>query len=418
MPRGAAQAAPPGRRWAGMLHSILAGSLLVVVAFAAGRCLRRFVPEVVSFLAVGAALGPAAMGVVTHADLAHLSPVTQVALAALMLAIGERLTRTELTALGAAVRSVVVQSLAASAAVLVAVLAAGGSLPLAIVLGSLAGGGAPLTMAAIVRSLDAAGPFPSRVVTSHALADATAACTFAVTYPVAVYLSSDRYTLADSLLRFFRLGAGSLLLGVALGWMLTRAARRTPKANRLLPVAALAVLAATAICSSVRLSLPLVALTMGATVATTAPRPRHRALVAATRPAQDALALTFFALAGTSLQLPLLAKLGAVGAAYIGARTVAKIGAGLLGARRSGLTSALAAQDAVVSLPQAGAAVALALFADTRLPELHLPTIVLGAVAVFEAGGCLIATWSLRRAGTAAALAPPADGVPAPRVAA
>jgi Kef-type K+ transport system membrane component KefB len=402
-----------------MLHAILAGSVLIAVAWLAGRLFRRFVPEVVSFLVVGAALGPAAAGLVTPADLGHLSPVTQVALAALMLAIGERLTRTELAVLGPLARSVIGQSLATSAAVFTAVFVAGGRLPLAIILGALAGGGAPLTMAAVARSLGAAGgTFASRVVTSHALADATAACTFAITYPVAVYLASDRYTLADSLLRFFRLGAASLLLGVALGWVLALVARRTRAANRLLPAAALAVLAATAICSSVRLSLPLVALTMGATVATVVPRPSQRALLAATRPTQEALALTFFALAGTSLQIPLLAKLGAVGAAYIIARAAVKVGAGMLGARRARLAPALAGHYAVASLPQAGAAVALALFADTRLPELHLPTIVLGAVAVFEAGGVLVAVWSLRRADASVTLGTPAESPTVRRAAA
>jgi Kef-type K+ transport system membrane component KefB len=379
-----------------MVHSIIAGSILIGIAFAAGRSLRGFLPEVVPFLATGTVMGPAAVGMLTGSDLRDLHAVTQVALTALMLAIGERLGRSELAAIRAVAPTVVAQALTSSLAVFAAVWLAGAGVSLALILAALAGGGAPLTVSALARSVGATGGYASRLVASHALSDAVAACAFGLAYPLAVHLSPHHHTLADSAFRFFRLGAASVLLGVALGWTLSRMARRTERPSVLFAATAAHVLLVAGVCSSVRLSLPLVALTMGAVLATITPPERYRHLMGSTRAPQDALSLSFFALAGTALQLPLLLSLGAIGLAYIAARAACKVLVGAIGARRAGLQPLEARRFAVDALPQAGTAVALALFADQRLPELHLPTIVLGSVAVFEVIGCLIATRSLR----------------------
>ena len=368
------------------------------VAFVAGKLLSRRVPSVVAFLFVGAALGPGGARLVGAGDVAAVQPVIQLALSALMFAIGERLSRVEVRAARVVVPVVVAQAVTSSVVVYAGVRIAGADQPLALVLAALAGGGAPLTLASIVRSLNADAPGALRLVTSHAVADAIAAGMFGLAYPLAVLLS-DHHTIADSAWRFVRLGCASVLLGALVALSLSWVVRRFDNPAVLCAVTAAHLVVATAVASSVRLSLPLTALTMGAVVASITPARSYRRLLQVTQVPQDALAMVFFTLAGTWIQLGLLAKVGGIGAAYVAGRAACKLGVGVIGARRAGLEPVEAVHFGLNSLPQAGAAVALAVFANHRLPTYGIPTIILGSIAVFEIVGCLTTTWSLNRFG-------------------
>ena len=387
----------------GVLGHLITVSAMLSVAFFAGRLQSHRIPSVVAYLFVGAALGPGGARLVGAGDVAAAQPVTAFALSVLMFAIGERLSRAEVRAVRAVVPVVVAQAVTSAVVVYAGVRMAGADQSLALVLAALAGGGAPLTVASIVRSLNADAPGASRLVTSHALADATAAGMFGLAYPLAVLLSAD-HTIGDSAWRFLRLGVASVVLGVLVALSLSWVVRRFDRPAVLCAVTAAHLVVATALSSSVRLSLPLTALTMGAVVASSTPARSYRRLLQANQIPQAALSVVFFTIAGTWIQPGLLAKVGGIGAAYVVGRAACKLGVGFIGARRAGLDPMEAAHFGLNSLPQAGAAVALAVFANHRLPAYGIPTIILGSIAVFEVVGCLTTTWSVNRFGRRSAV--------------
>ena len=372
---------------------ILAGVLLA--AFVLGRLTRRAVPSVVAFLSAGAVAGPGGVGLIGGGDLAGLRPVTLFVMAALMCAIGERISPADLRTSRAAVGPAVAGSMCAALLVGGATLAAGAGWPLALILAALGAGGAPITMSAIVRAGGTETPFARRVVAGHVISDLCAAGLFACSYPVAVYLGGDT-SFAESCTRFARLGIGAAVVGIAGGvvaGLIANRSRRRYLSSTVLGVELAALVAAT---STVRMSLPLAALALGASMAATATADARRRLAAETDPMLEPLGLLFFTMAGATIRLDLLPQLGTIGGAYIGARSAAK----LIGVRAAALRRTLPIRQAndlaIAALPQAGAAVALAMFADTRLPGLCIPPIVLGSVIVFEGLGCALAAWVLR----------------------
>ena len=88
---GAAEAGPP----TGLL--LVAG--LAAVAFVVGHATRRYVSEVIVFLAIGVVVGPTVLGLVDAETLTALDPVISLALGAIIFGIGQRLEWPRLQAL-------------------------------------------------------------------------------------------------------------------------------------------------------------------------------------------------------------------------------------------------------------------------------------------------------------------------------
>ena len=78
--------------------TLLVIAALGAVAIIVGHLARRFVPEIVVFLALGVAIGPDGMGLINATNLPSLERVTSVALGAVIFLIGERLRFVDLRA--------------------------------------------------------------------------------------------------------------------------------------------------------------------------------------------------------------------------------------------------------------------------------------------------------------------------------
>jgi Kef-type K+ transport system membrane component KefB len=387
----------------------LAVAALAWLAFLASRVLRRWrVPELVGFLLAGAAVGPSGLGLVEQDELRSLAGVSALALAVLMFLVGERVSLRSLRQERWVWSAGVVQYVVCGGLVYVAIRWAGAEGDVALLLAALAGGGAPMTLASLT-SGDRGGRFGRALVGSHAVADALTAVTFAAVVPLVRLVSVPGVSEARALLRFVRLGIGGALVGLCLGWVVARMTRRSAGSGELLALALITCVVASAVSSSLGISLPLAALVSGAVAASLSRPSQSERLFSAVRGVEHPLYLLFFGLAGASIHLESLPHIGAVGGAYVAARVVAKLAGASLGARLGGAAWPLSRRVAVGHLPQAGVVVGLVTLAAELLPGpgAEAAAVVLGAVVVFELAGPLAVARALApgeaKAGVAAA---------------
>jgi hypothetical protein len=369
--------------------ALFALTVLVWLAYVGSRILRRSLPEFIAFLGVGVVLGPSVLGVIDEEQLANLSEVTAAALAVLMFIIGERVAPRNLRAQPWVLLAGVVQFLVTAPLVYAAAIAVDADRDVALLLAALSGAGAPLTVQALVTSARSRGRFANGLVGAHAVADALAAMTFAAVLSLIAGAGSDP---VESLAGFLRLG---------FGWLVARLGSTAETTGENLVIVLVHVLIASAASAALDVSLPLAALTMGATAATLASGDAAQRTLVAARSVEQPLYLVFFALAGASLHLEQLTTVGAVGLAYLLARTVGKIVGGTLGGIVGRLRPRRAFHLGVDLIPQAGVAVGLAVLAAELLPEQGaiVSSVVLGSVVVFELVGPLLVARDLKSLG-------------------
>ena len=81
-----------------MDYSLLIIATLGAVAILVGHLFKRFVPEIVVFLALGVAIGPEGISLINEDNVKSLELLTQVALGAVIFLIGDRLRLDDLRA--------------------------------------------------------------------------------------------------------------------------------------------------------------------------------------------------------------------------------------------------------------------------------------------------------------------------------
>ncbi len=382
-----------------MNSTLAAFAVLAWLAYLASRVLaRRHLPELVAFLIVGALLGPSGVELITEAELASLRPITEVALAVLMFVIGERVSGRAQRAAKWTVFAGVIQFVLSAVAVFFATRAAGADRSVALLLAALAGAGAPMTISHIVTSARAAGAYPTGIVGTHAVSDALATVTFAAVLPIATILADQDADVAGAVVDFVQLGIGGAVLGLAGGWFISRLGYQIETSGELLLFVLVHILLGWSISNWLDISLPLAALVAGATASSVSPESFSVRMFRTIKTIEQPLYLLFFALAGASIHLDDVAKVGAVGVAYIVVRVVAKIVGGTVGGLLGGLGWRMSFNLGVNLTPQAGVAVGLAVLASESVPGagVEAATVVLGAVVLFELVGPLLVARDLR----------------------
>ena len=385
-----------------MNDTLVAFAVLAWLAYLASRLLaRHHLPELVAFLIVGALLGPSGppfINLIDGPSLYALRPVTEVALAVLMFVIGERVSVRALRAARWTLTTGVIQFALSAVAVFWVTSRLGADRPVALVLGALAGAGAPMTVAHIVSSVRARGSYPTGIVGTHAVSDALATTTFAAVLPIAVLLSDEAADIGGALLDFVQLGIGGAVLGLLGGWFISRLGFQIETSGELLLFVLVHIVMGWTIAGWLDISLPLAALVAGATAATVSPQAFSVRLFRTIKTIEQPLYLLFFALAGASIHLSDVPKVGLVGVAYIVVRVAAKIVGGLGGGLVGGLGWRRSLRLGVNLTPQAGVAVGLAVIASEQLGDsgAEAATVVLGAVVLFELVGPLLVARDLR----------------------
>ncbi len=402
--------------------------LSVSVALLAGLLMTRLfkplrLPSVTAYLIAGVLVGPYCLGALginglgfaTGEAVAGLSLVSEVALGFIAFAIGNEFRVSELKKTGK--QALVIGVLQALVATLLVDLGLLGlhylmpdklTLPQVLTLGAIATATAPAATLMVVRQYKAKGPLTKLLLPIVALDDAVGLVVFAVSFGIAKTMVSGEVDLVSILVNPLVEIACSLLLGAAMGWVLTQLERLfNSNTNRLNLTIALVFL--TAALSSlefhigpvhVHFSSLLVCMMLGTVFCNLCPLSHD--LMAASDKWTSPLFALFFVISGAELELGVFADVAiiGIGAMYIITRSLGKYFGTLGSAKLVRCDSKICKYLGITLLPQAGVALGMCTTAMQLGEQGHLiRNITLFAVLIYELFGPICTRLALTAAG-------------------
>lgn len=402
------------------LHTLLAVAALFWLALLVGRQVFQWhLPRVTGYLLVGLAAGPSLSHLLGYpalletADLQRLAPLTDIALALIMLAIGmhfrsehlrrwrHRIAILSLCEIAATFLLVALAVIALNYAIVQQLTngtLAQSSLYLGIFLGIIATATAPAATLLVIRENESDGPVTDTVTTLIGLNNL--ACILAFNLACHFLLATETplsHLLYVLVLPPFTGG----LVGFAMSIWAERL--RTTSESQLLMLGG--AIGTAGLCQLLGVDALLGCFTCGAIL--TNASARERDLLAAMRQLDYPLYLLFFVVAGANLHLDLLADIGLLGSGYVLLRAAGKLLGARWGAKLGDFGDRHRQWTGPALLAQAGVAIGL----STQLAQLWpgggelVQTLVLGAVVVFELSGPVAVRLALVRAGEVPVLA-------------
>lgn len=383
-------------------HIILAlgGILLLgIMTDVVGR--RTALPRVTLLLIFGIVIGDDGLGLVPTSVTSQFELIADMALLMIGFLLGGKLTRKTMRRSG---RDIIFLSL--SAVVVTLLLVAGGlsllgiPLGLAILLGCMATATDPAATVDVVQENHAKGEFAVSLQAIVALDDAWGVMIFSLCLAMVGTVVADGVTWEALGLGLRDMG-GAVLLGFAIGLPAAVLTGRVREGEPMLTEALGLVFFCGGLALLLDVSFLLAAMTMGAVVANFAKH--HSYPFHAIEEIEWPFMVVFFVLAGASLQVDSLATIGVVGGGYILLRTLGKVLGAAVGAKLAGTDGVTSRWMGLALLPQAGAAMGIALVASNYFEEYRqeLLSVAISTTVLFEIVGPMLTSVALRHAGLA-----------------
>lgn len=378
-------------------------ALLLLGAAIAGEAVQRWLrlPRLLGWIAVGAALGPHALGLLDEKSLDALRPVLNVAIGVVLFELGQRVDFSWLRGNPWLLATSVLESALAFGAMFAVLLAVEAPPLLAAVAAAIGVATAPAVVLVVARDLRAQGQVAERMLLLTALN-----CVYAfVAVSVLLAWLAREYAgdLAAGILHPLYLIFGSLALaaafaGVTLGLLGVLGRRNEAQFLCVIALVVTAVWAAAALNLSVGLAL----LAFGAMTRTL---DRRRLFVALDfGDVGSILLILLFAITAADLEWALVPAGALAGGVLVAARLAGKSLGIFVLAPLSGLPLRKASLLALALAPMSGVALVLVQQTASFYPEIgpSLATVVVSAIAMLELLGPLLAHFALVRAGEAA----------------
>lgn len=378
-------------------------SIVLFVGVIGGRLAKYLkLPNVTGYLVAGLFIGASFLGTITEQDMASFSIVNEVALAAIAFSIGSEFVLKDMLKVGSSILIITIAE-AIGAVILVFIVTYYGfnqSFAFSIVIASMSAATAPAATMMVIRQYKAHGPLTRTILPVVAIDDAVGIMLFGLAMSLAkISIDSTSHSFLQMISAPIIEILGSLLLGFLLGAILTFVANRARSKEELLSTVLASIAASTGLANLLNLSPLLTCMMLGATLVNLMHNSnRVFTLVTDFTPP---IYLLFFTLAGASLDLGILAQVGALGVGYVIARATGKILGAFLGAK------AVNADDAVVKylglslLPQGGVSIGLSIIVKQELPQFAaaITTVILFSVLVYEISGPILAKIAIEKAG-------------------
>ncbi|MDJ0866477.1 MAG: cation:proton antiporter [Myxococcota bacterium] len=402
----------------GVAAALPAVALALLASLLAGRLAARVgVPRVTAFLLVGIALGPHGLPHLTGwADSplalgpgsdAALGAVEALAIGFILFGVGGAFSFEALRRVGARIHAIAGAQVGATALLVsAAVFAATGSGALALIAPALAIATAPSATLVTLHEVEAEGPASRALVLCVGFDNLAALLAFPVLLSLAFGTGSPLPELGRAGLAL----AGGAAIGVVCAFTLeiVSGAREQSLLGLLAIVAALA-LASGLGAGSTGLGMLCC---FGAGMALANASPHAGDLLRRVDALGYPLYVLFFVASGRDLHFESLAALGGLGAMFVAARALGKLGGTALGLRLAGVHDELPRTLGAGLLCQAGVALGLVAALEAAAPEATrgLRDVVLASVVCFELAG----PWLLRRTAIRAGEVPLANLLPRP----
>ena len=373
------------------------GGILLLGLFTSTVAERTFLPRVTLLLLLGILVGEHGFDLLPSLFSEHFDVIADLTLMMVGFLIGGKLSR---PALGDSARAVIWISVATAVVTAMVVASVlflfGVSMPIAILLGTIAAATAPAAIVDVVNESGVDNNFTNSLISIVALDDVWALLLFAIAIAVVAVNSSGSSDLSYLYHAITEI-VGAVGLGVLLG---IPAAYLTGRIRGGQPML-LEALGVVAICGGLALWLEfsylIACIVLGAVVVNLARH--HESPFHAIRDIESLFLVVFFVVAGASLELGALKSIGYLGIIYIVARSVGKFAGAWIGAKAGGADARTTRWMRFALLPQAGVAIGMALVASSHFPEYRqtLLTLVIGSTVFFEIIGPVYTRLAIKR---------------------
>ncbi len=371
--------------------------LLGLLTDAVGR--RTRLPRVTLLLILGLVIGPAGLHFLSPEEGTWYTVATHMALVMIGFLLGEKFTLPFLRRHGRYVLWLSVAEVVATAlAVLIGLLLLGVRTDVAILLAGIAPATDPAAVTDVVQETKADGAFSRTLLGVVAVDDAWGLITFSLMLTAVHIFCGEGGGFVPLLAGAWELG-GAVLVGTVLGVPMAFLTGRIQPGEPTLVEALGLVFLCGGVAMWLHVSFLLASMVMGCVVANLARhhnRPFH-----AIEGIEWPFMILFFLLAGASLEVGILYRVGLVGSAYVVFRVAGRLLGAWIGGSVSRAEPILKRWMGVALMPQAGVALGMALVAVQRFPDLReiLLPVVISSTVLFEVIGPVMTRVGLNRAG-------------------
>ncbi len=388
------------------MNAILAVSILVSAGLAGGILARKLhLPAVTGNIVMGVVIGPHLAGLLSSEIVYQtLQPISEIALGLIAVTIAAHLRLNRLA--GQRMRLLALAFLQAGGAFLAVFLSCrlllNDWIP-AVLLAVIASSTAPAATLAVIKETEARGPVVNSLVSVVALDNVLALLFFVVvsSWLSVILLVGEAGVFRLVVTSIFRIISLSLLLGGLVSLALLYFSRWLQQKYQYLTGIVIAIFFTTGAALWLHISPLLPNMVVGFLVSNLSPV--RREILTALEDIEPLIFISFFTLAGTHLDVKLLAGLGGVGVVYILARYGGKLVGAWCAAAATGMPAAVRRYLGFCLLPQAGIAVGLVVAVQENplfSPyESLITAVVLAAIVVSELAGPVITRAALSRAG-------------------
>ncbi len=383
------------------MNEILSLGIIFILGLIAQKLIQRVkIPIVTGYLLLGILIGPYILNVVSPRILRFSGLFSEIVLGIIAFSIGENFSIANLKTIGRTVFLISVGEVALAflAVSMVLHFLLKQSIPIALVFGSIAAATAPAATIMVIREYRAKGPFTSTLLGVVAVDDAWGLILFGVFFSIAksIACKSNVFIPVVILLALLKI-LGAFILGGLLGWILSYFSKLIKNRDELLIYTLGFILLSVGFSRLLDFSVLLTCLGLGTASINFAQRGRKFFDIVDS--VSSPLFLLFFILVGAELELPALARLGWVGAAYLVSRVFGKWIGAYIGAKFTRAPDLIKKYIGLGLVPQAGVALGMALYVKSYFVEAGatiLPVII-GCTVIYELVGPLCTKYALTK---------------------
>jgi len=387
------------------VETILSFAAILLLGLLAARILRRIkFPAVTAYLLLGILIGPEVLGLVARPILGVSGSISNIVLSFVAFGLGQSFSRENFSRIGKSV--LWISLLEASGAWLLVTFSClyllRQPLPVSLLFGAIASATAPAATVMVVRESGAKGTFTDTLLGVVAIDDAWCLIIFAVSLALAkglVHSGGEGFHLSAAFVRSLLEIGGALGLGTLMALILTYFSRHLRSPGDLLIYTLGFILLNTGLAIYFHLSVLLASMFLGM-VLVNINKTSFR-FFDTLRTVDSPLYLAFFVLAGASLEIHVLGKLGLLSLTYFIFRILGKVGGASLGGWISRAASPVKKYLGFGLVPQAGVALGVALIAKAEFPTLGgmIFTTIVATTVLYEIVGPFFTRWALHKAG-------------------
>ncbi len=382
----------------------MALGILLLAGFTGGRLARRLkLPAVTGYLLIGLLLGPSVFAILPTGLNKELGFVEVLGLGLIALIIGGELHFGKLRELGNSVGLITIAQVfgafAATFSIMRFIIKV--PLPISLLFAGLETATAPASPVAVIREYKARGTLTRTILAVVGLDDAACILIFSITVAVVAMIVSGAAAISIRMLETpaFEL-SGSIMLGVLLGFVLSYTLGLLRDRHQIVTVLVGVALLLGGISELLGFSALLLSMVVGLIIGNFHQDP---AALGALEDVELPIFVVFFALAGASLRLDVLAANWTLVLALIAARLIGKVGGAFLGASISGAEDSVRKYLGFAMFSKAGVTIGLVLLVLAKFPQFGamILAVELGTVVICETIGPIGTRYALIASGEA-----------------